>query len=294
MRNLKAINFSEAKLEQMSQITPLDIEAARALWSQTVPARWKPLLDAQTVGIDDPLNSVYVWDASNRRYIHLRSRRYVPFQDIRLQAIEPLIQRSKAMQRTLSQGLQSGDTKLSEWQLTMLENIKQTELAASLAANGGDQNTSDADKKKIAAAILLLLLLFQAFTEEIAAGRQPLNGSLLVRSDLYASSARAQFEETQRAGMATYFGVVQERRVLGVAEHCHTHGDLQGCVELANKGWQLINTLPRLGQSPCRTNCKCRWQYRYLDTRGHWVFVDDSKSIPVIFLPIGARENARP
>jgi hypothetical protein len=292
MRNLKAIKLSESALEQLSKITPAAIEMAKALWSQTVPLRWKPLLDAQTIGIDDPLTSVYVWDATNRRYIHLRSRRYVPFQDIRAQAVEPLIQRSKAMQRTLSQGLQSGDTKLSEWQLTMLENIKQTELAASLAANGGEQNTSEADKKKIAAAILLLLLFFQTFTEEIEVGRQALNGSLLARSDLYANSARSIFEETRRFGMAAYFGAVQERRRFGIAEHCHSDGERQGCVELYDKGWQPINSLPRLGDTPCRTNCKCRFEYRYKDNNGDWVLVDDSKSIAVILKQLGVREDA--
>ncbi len=282
MRNLKATRFSEKALEQMAQITPLDLEAARALWSQTVPLRWKQLLESQTVGVDDPLTSVYVWDASNRQYIHLRSRHTVPFQEIRTEAIEPLVQRSKALQRTLSQGLQSGDTKLSEWQLSMLENIKQTELAASLAANGGEQNTNDADKKKIAAAILLLLLLFQTFAGDIESGSQALNGTLLVRSDLYAAAARAQFEETRRVGMATYFGVVQERRRFGIAEHCHTDGDRLGCVELYDKGWQLINTLPRLGQTPCRTNCKCYWQFRYLDTFGNWILVEDRPRVAVI------------
>lgn len=293
MRNLKALNFSETTLEQMSAVTEADIEMAMALWSQSVPAKWKPLLESETVGVDDPLTSVYVWDAANRRYIHLRSRRYVPFQEIRAEAIEPLISRSKALQRSISQQLQTGDTRLSEWQITMMNSIKHAELAAFLAANGGEQNANQADHKKIAAEILLLLLLFQNFAKEIETSRQALNGTLLARSDLYAVAARTLFEEARRFGMATYFGAAQERRRFGVAEHCHSDAERQGCVELYDLGWQPINTLPRLGDTPCRKNCKCHWQYRYQDNNGDWVVVDDSKTTAAILKTLGVRERGR-
>jgi len=289
MRNLKTIKFSESALEQMAQVTQADSMSAKALWTQTVPLKWKPLLDSQTIGIDDPLNSVYVWDASSRRYVHLRSKHYVSFQDIRSQAVEPLVVRSKQLQRAISQQLQSGAMTLAEWQIQMISNIKQTELAAALAANGGEQNTSEADKKKVAAAILLLLLFFKTFAEDIEAGTQALNGSLLARSDLYAGSARSIFEETQRVGMAVNFGEVEERRVLGVAEHCHSDGELDGCVELADRFWSPINTLPPLGKTPCRANCKCHFTYRYRGENGDWVMVDDSRSIAKLLIGLGIK-----
>lgn len=279
---MKALPFTEESLAQLAQVTPADIELARALWTRTVPLRWKRLLESQTLGVDPELTTPFVWDAQNRRYIELSTRRYVPFQQIRNEAIEPLIQSSKAAQRTLSAGLQSRETTLPEWQRAMLDQVKQTQVAASLASNGGDQNTSDADRKKIAALLLLLLLLLQGFAEDVAAGRQPTNGQLLVRSDLYASAARDTFEEVRRYGMAVYYGAVQERRQLGVAEHCRTDRNLEGCVELHDLGWQPINTLPRLGQTPCRTNCRCHFQYRYQDEQGNWVMVDDTRSIATL------------
>lgn len=289
----KPLPLSEQALEQLAQITEVDIEAAKALWSQRVPLRWKRLLESQTVGVDETLNTPFAWDAQNRRYIHLASKRYVPFTEIRAQAIEPLIQSSKAAQRALSSQLQAGDVRLSDWQRGMFDQVKQTQIAAALAANGGDENSSNVDYKKMAAIILVLLLLLQGFSKQIATGKQPLNGLLLVRSDLYASAARDIFEEIRRHGMALYFGAVQERRRLGIAEHCRSDGEREGCVELYDLGWQPINSLPRLGDTPCSTNCKCRFDFRYKDEQGNWVIVDDSATVAVILKRLGVKERAR-
>jgi hypothetical protein len=288
---MKAISFTETQLADLAQITDVDIQLARELWTRTVPLRWKRLLESQTVGVDAQITTPFVWDAQSRRYIHLASRRYVPYTEIRDQAIEPLIQSSKAAQRALSTRLQTRDSSLVEWQRGMLDQVKQTQVAAALASNGGDSNSSQTDYKKIAALILVLLLLLQGFANDLEEGTQPLNGILLVRSDLYASAARDIFEEVRRHGMAVYFGAVQERRRLGIAEHCHTDRDLEGCVELHDLGWVPINTLPRLGQTPCRTNCKCHFQYRYKDEQGNWVLVDDSNSVATLLNQLHVQEQ---
>lgn len=287
----RAIHYTADALAQLAEITQPDIEAARDLWTRSVPLRWKRLLESQTVGVDAELTTPFVWDAQNRRYIHLASRQYVPFQEIRDQAIEPLIRSSKDAQRALSSQLQTRESSLIEWQRGMLDQVKQTQIAAALPSNGGDTNSSQADYKKIAALILILLLLLQGFADDIEDGTQPLNGLLLVRSDLYGSAARDTFEEVRRHGMAVYFGAVQERRMLGRAEHCHTDEDLQGCVELHDLGWVPINTLPRLGHTPCRTNCKCRFIYRYKDDNGDWVIVDDSNTIARILRQLKVKER---
>src|SRR5690349_4601267 len=228
-----AIPFDQSELKQLSMVTPLDVQAARSLWLRAVPLRWKRLLESQTVGEADVLSTPFVWDPGARRYIHLQSRRYVPFVQLRDQAIEPLIVFTKNQMRSLSTQLATRDLRLEEWQQAMINVIKPAQVATALAVNGGEENSSPVDTKKIAALILLYLLLFQNFAEELETGRQALNGRLLVRSDLYASSARSIFEEMRRHGMSRYVGALQERRVLGLAEHCHTDKHRKGCAELA-------------------------------------------------------------
>jgi hypothetical protein len=285
----KALNLSDSALESMAQVTELDLQAARSLWASSVPAQWKTLLDAQTVG-EPKLSTHYVWDASSRRYIHLRSRRYVPFMEIRTQAIDPMIRAQKLALRSAGAALQDGGS-LADWQRSMIEQIKTTQVAASMAANGGPGNMSDKDKQKTAAEIILLLLFLRKFSEELEAKRFPLNGRLLLRSDLYAAAARDTFEETRRFGMSTYFGATQEMRVLGRGEHCTTDGDLTGCIELHDLFWQPIGSLPRLGATPCRSNCLCHFDYRYKDARGAWVIVDDSATVAAILRQFKVRET---
>ena len=91
--------------------------------------------------------------------------------------------------------------------------------------------------------------------------------------------------------MGAYFGAVEERRVLERAEHCESDEELEGCIELSEKGWQPIGTLPRLGVSPCRSNCRCRFDYRYKDERGAWVEVDDSATVAAILREKGIKET---
>ena len=98
------------------------------------------------------------------------------------------------------------------------------------------------------------------FANEIASGKQALDGRFTLRVNMYAKAARGTGEEIARA-VAAENGYTKERRILGVADHCRTAGGLQGCVELAEKGWEPIGTLPRIGDTPCRTNCHCHFIY---------------------------------
>jgi hypothetical protein len=286
--------FSDRALEQIAKPSPLDTEAARALWRARVPGRWKTLLDSQTITPGAKLSTRFVWDASSRRYIDLQSRRYVPFIQIRNQAIEPFIQQSRQALRALGASLQeNGD--LSSWQMGAIEEVKLSQVAAGLAANGGVSSQTEDDRDKTAEIILILLLLLRGFTAELRSGKFPLNGRLFVRSDLYGNTVRGTFEEIRRFGMGAYFGAVEERRRLGIADHCTDEddpsGELSGCEELHDLGWSPIGTLPRLGETPCRSNCYCRFEYRYKNERGDWVIVSDSNTVARILRDLNIRES---
>lgn len=258
-KRLTAPRLSDAMLRNMAHITDADIAAGKSLFDSVAPRGYRGLLDAPLKGASSA-NSRIVWDATAGRYI-LAGRRVPPL-EIRTRVIERLILSAKRTQRTLSAQLQNREITLPEWQSAMINSIKQTQTAAALTANGGEKNTSDSDKEEIAALILALLLLFRKFSQDIQRNRQPLNGLLIVRSDLYASSARGMFEDVSGYNARVYQGKTEERRVLGNADHCRTDGELEGCLELAAKGWQPIGSLPPIGKSPCRSNCKCTKVYR--------------------------------
>jgi hypothetical protein len=76
---------------------------------------------------------------------------------------------------------------------------------------------------------------------------------------LYANGALGVYENARREGARRAGVMTQERRVLGVAEHC------PDCRSEARKGWVEIGTLRRIGDSVCRANCKCRFEFREVD-----------------------------
>ena len=275
MRLGSPLSLNDKALEQLAQVGPLDVEAARALWLRSVPLLWKRLLDASLLGAPGTSDSPYAWDPRAGQYVYLPTGRHVPPLTIRDQAIEPLIARAKQAQRALGVQLQEQSITLAEWQRGMIEQVKPAHVAAALAAGGGEKNASDRDKEKVALLILALLLLLRGFAREVATGKQARNGILLVRSDLYASAARGTYEEMGTYVNQVYVGRTQERRILGEPEHCHNvqsradaiagvepEPPFIGCIELAAKGWQPIGSLPRLGNTPCRSNCKCTFDYR--------------------------------
>lgn len=55
-KNLKqsktSIDWTDADIEQMSQISQTDLKTALALWQQDVPARYKDLLNAEVIEHD--------------------------------------------------------------------------------------------------------------------------------------------------------------------------------------------------------------------------------------------------
>jgi len=49
----KPLQLTDEQLDQLSIVTPEDIEKAKAFWRNNAPAEFKTLLDAQTIDEDE-------------------------------------------------------------------------------------------------------------------------------------------------------------------------------------------------------------------------------------------------
>lgn len=239
-------------------ISDEDIILAVALWKLYAPAQYRSLIDGR---------GGLVWDADKKQYYEAGTEKYISAVTLRNSAIEPFIARVKVAMREIDSKLQNKAITLTDWQNQMAQLVKALQIAPALVAVGGVANASDVDKAGIAASVAAMLLFLRDFAKDIQSGKQPINGTLLARTDLYANSARDAYEEARRnaliVGAIAAGEALQERRVLDrQADHCTTQGGRLGCVELAAKGWQPIGTLPRLYDTPCRTNCKCHFEYK--------------------------------
>jgi hypothetical protein len=146
---------------------------------------------------------------------------------------------------------------LADWQREMRDVIKNTHLAAMLAQRGGVANVTQSDYGRAGQIIREHYGKLDNFANEIANGKQALDGRALLRANMY-----------QDAGIGTYetFSVLYhanagfdfEQSVLDptVTNHCND------CIKQAAMGWQPIGQMIPIGQRQCRTNDRCNHWFR--------------------------------
>ena len=200
------------------------------------------------------------WNESTGRYRDLTTGRFLS-EKIVTSEIDKLVLSSSETMRGITRQLVDGNLSLPEWQGQMMREIKAINRITGEIARGGYNQMSPSDWGKIGAETKRQYKYLQKFAAEIASGKQPLDGRCLTRAELYGKAGRGTYHEMKRKGAARK-GKGEERRVLGAAEHCTSSGGLDGCVEIAGLGWQPAGTLPRIGESPCRTHCKCTFEFR--------------------------------
>lgn len=187
------------------------------------------------------------------RYVDSR-RRMVSRTGIIAEA-EKAISGVKGEMRGLALQLQGGQISAQEWYDGMRQRLKIIHGLEASVAKGGWAQMTPSDWGAVGAITKQQYKYLNNFTLQILDGTQPLDGRFIVRAGMYADASRGTAEDMLRR-QAAINGYTEERRVLGVADHC------QDCVDAANQGWRPIGTLPRIGDSVCRTNCHCTFEYR--------------------------------
>lgn len=213
------------------------------------------------------LTSDYGWNETAGRYIELSTGRFVKFTDVR-DALESVIDVSSNRMLGLTQSMIDEQISLAEWQSGMMEQIKLAHTASAASARGGWAQMSQSDWGAAGKMIRDQYDYLRNFADEIASGKQRLNGTALVRTDLYGDAARGTFEQMRRRYERLMNGMEEERRVLGQADHC------PGCLSQAEMGWQPIGTLDPIGAEECITRCHCRFIYRKMGPDGEWIVSD--------------------
>lgn len=206
----------------------------------------------------------YRWNEPSGRYIN-RAGQYVKRSVVML-ALNQRVNASGQSVIEITKQLQAGELSVAEWRQAMAREIKIMHTSAAALARGGWDQMSQSDWGYVGSEVRKQLEFLNGFVNDIQAGKYgfPPNGRAIARARMYASAGRGMYQQMRRR-MARNKGAAEERRVLGAAEHCSTVGDLEGCIELSSKGWQPMDTLPRIGQSPCRTHCQCHFEWRGAD-----------------------------
>lgn len=170
-------------------------------------------------------------------------------------ALDAVIDGQATTMRDLTQQLVDGTIALGLWQQQMMAAVKSVHLVGLAVAHGGWNQLDQSDFGWVGQRIREQYRFAVRFSVEISSGAQALNGTAVARSAMYAQAARATHREALRR-IAAQRAVGEERRVLGQADHCKT------CLAEARRGWQPFGTLRRIGDSECRVNCRCHFDFR--------------------------------
>jgi hypothetical protein len=144
---------------------------------------------------------------------------------------------------------------LAEWFARMEDMIAERHLLAAAAARGGLDQLTEADRVWVRDRIVEQFQFLDGFADDLASGRQALDGRYAQRVRQYAQAPRGTYE-AMRGRVAADAGADEEFNVLAAADHC----DL--CVGETRRGWVPIGTLVPVGQRTCRANDRCTLRYR--------------------------------
>jgi hypothetical protein len=198
----------------------------------------------------------YRWDEVRQRYLYPSGRMVAPSTVNR--ALERVIRLGAEWMRGTTEQLQNGTLSLAEWQRRMANEMKQLHTGSAALGRGGWRQMSQSDWGWTGSELRRAYGFLRNFAQDIATGKQALDGRLLTRAAMYADAARGTHRGMQRR-MAGLVGKHEERNVLGAADrHCAE------CVDCSARGWVPIGSLPPVGSRTCLSRCKCHLDFRIL------------------------------
>lgn len=193
---------------------------------------------------------VFQWSESSQRYRDEQTGRFVPTATIN-SAVDQVITKAGLRLRDLTARLQDGAITLAEWQNAMVAELKPLYVGAAAVGRGGWAQMSQSDWGWTGQQVRQQYGFLRTFAQDIATGKQPMDGRLLARAAMYAEAARPIQREMMRR-VAGQIGRVEERNRLGAADqHCGT------CLDCTARGWVPLGSLPAVGARTCRSRCHC-------------------------------------
>lgn len=200
----------------------------------------------------------YTWDSRLRGgsggYRSEATGRIVARAEVTAQ-LERVMTASRDNMRAVTQRYLDGELTLPAFQTQMAQEIKTAHVVAAAAAKGGWDRMTPSDWGLVGQRVRSEYGYLRNYAREIASGQQPLNGSMLVRSGMYADAAHTTYAQI-RARQAADAGLREQRRILHARESCN------GCIGVAALGWQPLGSLPQIGSQECRSHCKCEDIFR--------------------------------
>lgn len=191
----------------------------------------------------------FTFDRASQRYRDLRTGRFLPAREVR-DAVDRLADLASRRLGESAARFRAGQITVSQWIAESQQLVKQSQIAAALAAYGGRSNMNAAQWGLVGQQIRVQYAYLRRMADDVLSGRQRLNGRLDARSRQYGQAARVIFEAI-RARESGSAGLAWERNVRHASESCAQ------CRAQSAAGWVPRGTLVPVGSRTCRSSCRC-------------------------------------
>lgn len=198
----------------------------------------------------------YLWEPSagiGGRYRDTRTGRFVSGAVVRGE-LDTYLAASDDVVAALAGQLRERAISLADWELAMRREIKRTHLNAIALERGGWSNMRPQDYGRAGQIIREQYGYLRDFANEIASGKQRLDGTLATRMRLYTQAGRESYYRSKHANIRaeiTHVGSVR-----------HARDSCAECVSLDGKWFTVGDPRYKLpGQRLCMKSCKCSERY---------------------------------
>jgi hypothetical protein len=195
----------------------------------------------------------YKYNAKAYSYVDPQGR-FLSRTDVR-DTLDNALKNNGTLLRDLTQQLRDGRISIADWQTAMAREIKNVHLYSTAAARGGWANMTPTDYGRAGQRIEAQYRFLRGFAEDVASGKQPLNGRALQRAVMYSEAGRNTFHHVERREMEVR-GMTEEHSRRHPADGC------EECIEQEELGWQPIGEAVPIGERLCLTKCRCTMDYR--------------------------------
>lgn len=250
----KSTKWEKDAIALLALISLADAQAATKRWDSLGPPGTRGMLDARVLTPDERAQPGDGWWFDPETLQYGKGPVLAKPEHTR-QILAKYIDVSQKEFSGLGKALAAGLLSMDAWQLSFAHSIRDHQAVMAVAGAGGVENISAAQLKYAQGIAEYQIGRLQRFADQVAARDMLANTEQKVtqRSGSYVRAGRTTYEETRRMGAKSVF--TQERRILTPADHCKT------CVEQADLGWSPIGTLKPIGDSECRMNCVCFFDY---------------------------------
>lgn len=170
--------------------------------------------------------------------------------------------------KALAEALRGRQLSVADWEVAMRRHVKNTHLNAIALERGGWANMTPADYGRAGQIIREQYGYLKGFANDIASGKQRLDGTLGVRAKLYSQAGRNSYYRSKAANMSDK--VTHQMSVRSARDSCRQ------CLDLDRKVFRIDDaSFPLPGRRVCNHNCQCHLAYLALgDDRENYETVE--------------------